>query len=115
MILPSRYVELRNSCGICLDQINVGSDEVAFPTGVALEALGLLKETSIAVLGGDVLRFVDDNLEYAYANSYCKILEEEESKSYAQRSRHEAVAYVEKFVGVGGFEPLFVFVLSQTA
>ena len=71
MMLTSRYVEISDSLGIRLDQINVGSREVAFPRDVALDALRLLNETSIAVLGGDVLRFVDGKLEYSYANGYC--------------------------------------------
>jgi hypothetical protein len=62
----------------------------------------------------DVNRFVDGKLEYAYANWYCKKLEQEDSKLFAERSRREAVSYVEKFVAVGGFEPLFVFVLSES-
>lgn len=113
MILPSRYVEISDSLGIRLDQINVGSREVAFPKGVALDALRQLEETSIAVLGGDVLRLSDGKLEYVYANWFCNRLEHEESLSYAERSRREAAAYVENFRAVGGFEPLFVFVLSE--
>jgi hypothetical protein len=114
MMLPSGYVEISDSLGIRLDQINVGSREVAFPRDVALDALRQLDETSIAVLGGDVLRLSDGRLEYVYANWYCNRLEHEVSRSYAERSRREAASYVENFHGVGGFEPLFVFVLSET-
>lgn len=113
-MLPSRYVEISDSLGIRLDQINIGSREVAFPRDVALDALSQLDETSIAVLGGDVLRLLGGKLEYVYANWYCNRLEHEEPRVYAERSRREAASYVKNFRGVGEFEPLFVFVLSET-
>ncbi len=112
MILPPLYTQLINASGVHLDQINPGSNEVALPRKEALDALQLLTETSIAVLGGDVLQIAGGKLEYVYANWYCNQLEDEDFHSYAERSRCEAVSYIEKFHAIGGFEPLFVFVLS---
>jgi hypothetical protein len=112
MTLPTRYLEIQKTSGVHLDQINVGSCEVAFTRDVALEALQSLNDTPVAVLGGDVLRISSGKLEYVYANWYCNKVEYEGSLSYAERSRCKAMSYVKDFLA-DGFEPLFVFVLSD--
>lgn len=113
-MLPERYVELAKTHGVSLDEINPGSHEVAFKRSVTLDVLRSLNGTVIAVLGGDVFRRTNDHLEYAYANWYCNKVSSEDFASYAERSRREAIAYVENFKGAEGFEPLFVLVLSDT-
>jgi len=113
MTLPSKYLELARCSGVCLDQINPGSTEVAFTRELALNALSLLEGTSVAVLGGDVLRCSQDGkLEYVYANWWSEQDSSEDISTYAERSQREAMSYVANFQGSGEFEPLFVFVLS---
>ena len=113
MNLPTRYLEICNSFGKRLNQINPGSTEVALPKMAALDALESLNGTSIAVLGGDVLRYFEQRLEYVYSNWYCNRLPGEVVLTYVERSRLEAASYVTTFRAVGNFEPLFVFVLSD--
>jgi hypothetical protein len=114
MILPKRYVEICERKGVRLDQIAPGSSAVALPRSAALEALRTLDKSSIAVLGGDVLQLSQGKLKYVYANWYCNREGNETPINYVERSKREALSYVEKFKPFGDFEPLFVLVLSDS-
>lgn len=113
MKLPPEYAHLVSTHGIPLSTVNTGSQEIAFPRVIAVQALNCLQGSPIAVAGGDVLKISGGRLEYVYANWYCNRKEGEPAQEYAGRSQRHASEYISKFVALGGYEPLFVLVLNE--
>ena len=109
MTFPDPYVRILEA-GRPLAEINAGSDEVALTREAALAAVEALRDTEIAILGGDVL--VDDHglLRYALANWYSMPRERETPAEFARRSHRETAKYIRRYRSWGGPEPLFVLV-----
>jgi Immunity protein 40 len=114
MTIPESFTQLALMQGVKLSAINPGSQEVALPRGLAIQALNCLVGTSVGVAGGDVLKISNGGLEYVYANWHCDQRGGETSQQYADRSVRQAIDYVKNFAPAGGYEPLFVLVLAET-
>lgn len=99
--------------GFPLATLNSGSVEVAFPREAAIKALESLTGLRVAVLGGDVLRQTNHQLQYVYANWYCSKQDDEAADAFVKRSQQYALSYVSNFRPASNYEPLFVFVLQQ--
>ncbi|CAM4120990.1 Immunity protein 40 [Pedobacter westerhofensis] len=89
------YFDLVKEKGLPLSEINPGSDEMALSVKDALEALELLRDSKVAVLGGDIYTQVDNQLIYAYKlwgekyvylNWYCDKVGTENEAEYLLRS-----------------------------
>lgn len=85
--------------GVSLKALNPGSNEYALTVTDCLEALELLKNESIPILGGDVLLTLDKKLIYAvdkwgtefhYLNWYSDQLDDESWDQYVKRSHKTA-------------------------
>ena len=113
MILPSNYVNFTSIKGIPLSTINPGSQEIALPRDATIEALRMLKDSPIAVIGGDVLKLSGGLLTYTYENWFCNKKEGELASQYACRCLQYSMEYVMNFDSKGAFDPLFVFVLTD--
>lgn len=96
MMTKSEYLDFIKSKGRPLVEINPGSDEVALSVDIVLQAIELLKNNQVPVLGGDILS-VDDlgKLIYAYQlwgseyhclNWYCDKTDNESPSEYCDRS-----------------------------
>jgi hypothetical protein len=112
MTLPNEYVQLLQDCGLSLHTLNPGSQETALDRNSALEALRILSNYDISVLGGDVLEKNRGALQYTYANWYCTKHESEVHKQFARRSQRQAITYISKFIPTSGCLPFFVLVLD---
>lgn len=95
----SIYLDFLQKKGRPLAEINPGSDEIALTVADALEALELLKDSQIAILGGDILSEENGELIYAihlwgydyhYLSWYCDRGENESEKDYIIRSYNTA-------------------------
>ena len=82
-----------------LCEINIGSNEYALEVDDALQAIELLKESQIPVLGGDILTNESGSLIYAYQfwgsqyhslNWYCEKGEGETKENFCKRSYYIA-------------------------
>ena len=62
----SKYFEYIKEKGKSLSEINPGSNEYALEVDDTLQAISLLKESQIPVLGGDILSNKSGSLVYAY-------------------------------------------------
>lgn len=94
----SIYFNFLREKGRPLLEMNTGSDEIALEPDDALQALALLKENQIAVLGGDILseegsgkliyayQLWGDGQGYHYLNWYCDKMDGENQEEYARRS-----------------------------
>jgi len=94
------YLDHIKSKGYSLASINPGSDEVALDVKDALQAIDLIKEANISVLGGDILTCNSEGLIYAYQswgsqyhylNWYCDKSEDETKEQYKERSFDTAI------------------------
>lgn len=62
----SAYIDFLKEKGKKLSEINPGSDEVALTVNDALQALELIRESKLIILGGDILSEEKGELIYAY-------------------------------------------------
>ncbi|MBX3044832.1 MAG: hypothetical protein KF896_14060 [Ignavibacteriae bacterium] len=60
------YLNFLKEKGIPLSEINPGSDEIALSVSDALQGLELLRDSQVAILGGDILSEANNELIYAY-------------------------------------------------
>ena len=109
MVTISDYLAFVRSKGRALSVINPGSDEVALSVDEALEAIGLLEDSQLPVLGGDILSTESGRLIYAYQlwgsgyhclSWYCDKLENESDAAYAVRSYELAKKAISKAANV---------------
>lgn len=91
----SNYLDFLKEKGKPLSEINPGSDEIALTVSEALQALELLQDNQVAILGGDILSEENNELIYAYQlwgdryqylNWYCDQYDNESREDYMQRS-----------------------------
>ena len=91
----SNYLIFLEKKGISLSIINPGSEEKALLVEDSLQAINLLKDEKIAILGGDILSEINGKLIYAYQlwgseyislNWYCDEIPNENRDTYLNRS-----------------------------
>lgn len=109
--LPQAYSEFLKSKGWPLHEI--GTSDFAFRREHALQALQLLKDRPIAILGGDVLRVIQNRPEYVYDNWHCDIGESESVNEYFKRTWKTAMDYVKKYPEAEGETNLYLIVLAD--
>lgn len=91
------YLNFIKAKGKSLSEINPGSNEFALNIDDSLEAISLLKEAHVAILGGDILYAENgEKLTYIYENWYCEKSESENQIEYINRSHDTAINYIEK-------------------
>lgn len=121
----SRYLNFAKLKGRCLSEINPGSNETALYAKDALEAINLIKDSKLRILGGDILTNDNEKLKYAYnvwgkqyqyLNWSCDKLEKESTEEHIKRSYEvaedaikQATTVAEKF----NMECLIVLVVSN--
>jgi len=92
----SNYSKFIREKGRSLSEINPGSNEIALTVSDAFQALDILKNNQIVILGGDILS-EDGNggllyayqlwgEEYIYLNWYCDKADDESESDYIKRS-----------------------------
>ena len=105
----SNYLDFIKSKGRPLTEINSGSDEVALSATEALEAIELLKNNQLPLLGGDILSTDSGKLiyahqlwgsEYHYLNWYCDDSEIEDKAGYLKRSYEIAKKTIKEAVEI---------------
>ena len=105
-MLPN-YLAFLKLNGKSLSETDLGSNETALSAEDALKAIQLLEESSIPILGGDVLSIRSGNIayayqiwgeEYIYLNWYCEKLENESNVIYSQRSYEVARKAIDEAV-----------------
>jgi hypothetical protein len=92
----SIYLDFLKEKGRLLSEINSGSDEIALATDDALQALNLLNDNQVPILGGDILSEKENGSlvyacqlwgsEYYYLNWYCNKINNENQEDYTNRS-----------------------------
>jgi hypothetical protein len=96
------------------DEIRIpGSSDVGLKQVDALQAVQLLREGSVAVLGGDVYTRAGDRDEPAYANWACDRLASETTGDYTKRSLDRAESYIRAYPATP--DTLFVFVVARSS
>lgn len=83
------------TCARSLEEL--GLSEVAWPREAVDKVLIALKDSSVAVLGGDAYAEQDQRLSSTYDNWYCERHPRESLASYAARSWQEAWKYIERY------------------
>lgn len=99
-----RYQELIEKNGYDLSGAGVGG--YAFERAPALEAVSILRELSVPILGGDVYAN-RSQLELTYDNWYVNRAPDEEDASYALRSADVASNFIEKYHEPVGIQTLY--------
>lgn len=94
-MVESEYINFIKSKGISLVEINPDSDEYAINAKEALEAIEMIKDLEVPILGGDILSTQSGNLiyayqlwgaEYHYLNWYCDKISGESKLEFSIRS-----------------------------
>lgn len=105
----NKYFDFAKSKGIELSVINPGSKEIALEANDALEAINLIKECKLTILGGDVLSIKEGKLiysykfwgiEYHYLNWYCNKNENESQDEFTMRSYEIAIESINRAIEV---------------
>lgn len=100
----SIYLDFLRLKGYSLSEINPGSDELALSSKDALEAINLIKDANLQILGGDILTNDNEKLQYAYhlwgeeyhcLNWSCNESENESLEDYKRKS-YEVARYAIK-------------------
>jgi hypothetical protein len=108
-----RYRGLLAEQGVSLDSL--GSKEVALDRRNALEAVKLLAEDRIPILGGDVYFYHEGRMTVAYANWYTEREADESEGVYLQRSWEKAKDYISHFPESAEKTPMFVLTPDEKA
>lgn len=75
-----------------------------------LKAINKLRELSIPILGGDVMKLENKQWVYTYDNWYCDKLPNESNENFASRSNQLASDYVKNYSSQKDIKILFVLV-----
>jgi hypothetical protein len=111
MSAVERYEEILAAKGVSLDRL--GLQELALRRSDALDAIQVLRDLSIPVLGGDVYLERAGGVELGYANWHVERQSREEAGQFAERSCIKAESYVMAFPRRAEETPLFVLVISS--
>lgn len=123
MTTYTEYLDFLKMKGKPLSAINPGSEEIALNSADAIEAIGLLKNCNLPILGGDVLTIDSDKLvyvdqhwgeKYNYLNWYCEKMNSESTEEYSARSYEvakKAISEVDKVAKNFGDKSLIVLVV----
>jgi hypothetical protein len=99
MTTVATYFNFIKEKGKPLGEINPGSNEYALEVDDALQAIELLKESQMPILGGDILSNKSGSLIYAYQfwgsqyhslNWYCEMTDGETKEGFCSRSYYIA-------------------------
>lgn len=105
MITASKYFDFIKLKGRPLSEINPGSDEKALEVDEALQAIELLRDSQLPILGGDITSSDSGRLiyayqlwgsEYHYLNWYCDKQDNESQTEYCLRSYEVAKESINK-------------------
>lgn len=94
----TKYTYFLKERGRSLSEINPGSDEIALKLDDALQAIELLKDARVPILGGDILSDVSGTLSYTYENWYCEKIEQETPNEYIERSYQISRTYLSNLI-----------------
>ena len=94
----SNYMNFLIKHGRPLSEINPGSDEIALNLDNTLQAIELLQEAQLPILGGDILSDDSGKLIYTYENWYCEKLEHENHNEYCLRSYNTTKIYLNNII-----------------
>jgi hypothetical protein len=104
------YRSLLESRGISLQ--GLGLAETGLNRNDATLAVSLLRNASIAILGGDVYFKTPTGIEAAYANWHSSSRGGEDRESFVARSCMETLNYIESFPSTEAM-PIFVLVTDS--
>jgi len=91
----------------------IGVAGAALTRQYALDAVGSLKRTQVAISGGDVLRVVDGKLRYTKDNWYIQRLSGEDIGAYISRSHEKAEAYIQGYQDPEDGSVFYALVISE--
>lgn len=111
MLIPESYVEVLKTKGRSLQEI--GINEIALQRPAALEAIQALKGSQVAILGGDVLRVLNERPEYSGDNWYCERQDAETLPDYLKRSWDVTEQYIRDYPDPEDGTVLYTFVVSE--
>lgn len=123
MANSSKYFDFIASQGLSIAEINPGSKEMALRVDNALEAIELLKDSQMPILGGDIITSNAGRLiyayqlwgsEYHYLDWYCEKSNNETNISYCIRSYEVAKEAISKAHEISKFmksDCLIIFVI----
>ena len=95
MSAAHEYNELLKSRGVPLRELGIG--DIALDRTDALNAVELLRKSSIPILGGDVYFKRQSGIELAYANWHSDPQPGEDRQRFANRSCLETENYIRSF------------------
>ena len=104
----TEYEQFLKNCGT--PRTDAEGGEVALKKTNALEALELLDNTDVGVLGGDVYELEDDGyFQPTYDNWYCN-KDSDEQSTFAKKSRKLAYEYLSNYQEKEGLDIWYVLV-----
>jgi hypothetical protein len=111
MPLPKKYQDILKAKGVSLAAL--GLKEIALERDDALQAVGLLREAFVPILGGDVYQKRSTGIQPAYANWHSDSKPGETQDAYCSRSCSETENYIKKIPESSEAPPLFVLVTGN--
>lgn len=111
MLIPKQYLEVLKNKGHSLKEI--GSNEVGLSRSAALEAIRSLRKSQAAILGGNVVRVINQRPEYGVENWYVQQQSSEPLVDYLKRSLDTAEKYIREFPDVEDGTILYTLVVSE--
>lgn len=106
-----RFNDLLRERGLALSML--GLADIALRREDALEAIEILGDDGVPILGGDVFFLQDDDVRLAYANWHTEKRPSEDDVAYRRRSCLETSNYIGSFPNRTGVIPLFVIVPKE--
>jgi len=89
------YLKFISERGMPLDKFGIKG--IALKKLDALQLIQKLEHTGTAILGGDVLKLVNDRIEHTYDSWHCDRLLNETDDEYAQRALAIASEYIRAY------------------
>jgi Immunity protein 40 len=114
MSAAKAFQQFIRSVGRPMSEVNVGSSEIAVPLDRVAEAVDLLKGSSTAILGGDLITNDErGQLRYAYGSWTCEAKRGESAAEFCERSYQAARDYCDKVRKLHPQSGYLVFVTSD--
>jgi len=112
-LLPKVYLELIETDGIRIDTWNPGSEEIGWSGKTAFQALELLQDSEVAVIGCELAYIERNCLRYRPESSYITANGSESPADYVRRSHAITREFLERSQGwAEPHEPLYIFGLT---
>lgn len=93
---------------------HLGISEMAWDSDNAIKVIELLNKNNYAILGGDVYKMVNGNLDSTYDSWYFNKNETKSNQEFLQLSSNRAIMYINKYNDINGQNYYYSIVFTES-